>query len=127
LNARPDFRLLVHELLRFEKVGIFLLTERGHGLDSFNIETTATRLSDGGYILNTPREEAAKYQTVSYIYLSLANKPLRQVYAGIYSHFWCPQGRLSHGPFDRQRPRFWVQIFRSAHMVDTSFCIFLNR
>ncbi len=60
LDTRPDLRPLVSELLRFEKVGIFLLTERGHGLDAFNIETTATRMSDGSYILNTPREEATK-------------------------------------------------------------------
>ncbi|KAF9023324.1 acyl-CoA dehydrogenase NM domain-like protein, partial [Hymenopellis radicata] len=61
LDARPDLRPLVDELLRFEKVGLFLLTERGHGIDAFNIETTATRQSDGSYILNTPREEASKF------------------------------------------------------------------
>ena len=38
----------------------FLLSERGHGLDAFNIETTAT-LTTEGFILNTPREEASKY------------------------------------------------------------------
>ncbi|KAJ7248008.1 acyl-CoA oxidase [Mycena rebaudengoi] len=48
LDARPDLRPL-----------------RGHGLDSFNIETTATRLTDGSYILNTPREEAAKFMPAS--------------------------------------------------------------
>ncbi|KAK0459349.1 uncharacterized protein EV420DRAFT_1479333 [Desarmillaria tabescens] len=63
-NAHSDLESL--ELLRFEKVvGIFLLTERGHGLDAFNIETTATRLSDGSYILNTPREEATKFMPAS--------------------------------------------------------------
>lgn len=59
LRKRPDFKPLVDRLLRFDTVGIYLLTERGHGLDSFNIETTATKTFDG-YILNTPREEAAK-------------------------------------------------------------------
>lgn len=59
LKKRSDFRPLVDRLLRFETVGIYLLTERGHGLDAFNIETTATWTSDG-YILHTPREEAAK-------------------------------------------------------------------
>lgn len=59
LKTRPDFKPLVDRLLRFDTVGIYLLTERGHGLDSFNIETTATKTSNG-YILHTPREEAAK-------------------------------------------------------------------
>ncbi|KAJ7437603.1 acyl-CoA oxidase [Mycena latifolia] len=65
LDARPDLQGLVEELLRFDKVGLYLLTERGHGLDSFNIETTATRLPDGTYVLNTPREEAAKFMPAS--------------------------------------------------------------
>ena len=59
LKRRSDFRPLVERLLRFDTVGIYLLSERGHGLDAFNIETTATRTADG-FILNTPREEAAK-------------------------------------------------------------------
>jgi len=59
LKARPDLRPLVERLLRFETVGIYLLTERGHGLDAFNIKTTATKVH-GGYVLHTPREEAAK-------------------------------------------------------------------
>jgi hypothetical protein len=46
--------------LRFDTVGIYLLTERGHGLDAFNIETTATKTPEG-FIINTPREEACKY------------------------------------------------------------------
>jgi alkylation response protein AidB-like acyl-CoA dehydrogenase len=64
LRSRPDLRPLVQRLLRFETVGLYLLTERGHGLDSFNIETTATKTSDG-YILHTPREEAAKFMPAS--------------------------------------------------------------
>lgn len=60
LRRRPDLRPLVDRLLRFDTVGIYLLTERGHGLDAFNIETTATKV-DTGFILNTPCEEAAKY------------------------------------------------------------------
>jgi acyl-CoA oxidase len=63
LRKRPDFKPLVQRLLRFETVGLYLLTERGHGLDAFNIETTATQTHDG-YILHTPREEAAKYVSV---------------------------------------------------------------
>lgn len=63
LRKRPDLKPLVQRLLRFETVGLYLLTERGHGLDAFNIETTATQTQDG-YILHTPREEAAKYVSV---------------------------------------------------------------
>ncbi|KAF9016730.1 acyl-CoA oxidase [Hymenopellis radicata] len=64
LDGRSDLRPLVDELLRFDKVGLLLLTERGHGLDAFNIETTSTRQSDGSYILNTPREEASNDYTI---------------------------------------------------------------
>lgn len=59
LKRRPDLRGLVNRLLRFETVGIYLLTERGHGLDAFNIETTATK-TPRGFVINTPREEASK-------------------------------------------------------------------
>ncbi|KAG6833146.1 hypothetical protein H0H87_010860 [Tephrocybe sp. NHM501043] len=64
LKKRPDFKPLVDRMLRFETVGIYLLTERGHGLDAFNIETTATKTADG-YLLHTPREEAAKFMPAS--------------------------------------------------------------
>ncbi|KAF8228423.1 acyl-CoA oxidase [Tricholoma matsutake] len=64
LKQRPDLRPLVNRLLRFDTVGIYLLTERGHGLDAQNIETTAIKTNDG-YILNTPREEAAKFMPPS--------------------------------------------------------------
>jgi acyl-CoA oxidase len=59
LPIRPDIKPLVDRLMKLDEVGIYLLTERGHGLDAFNIETTATKV-DGGFILNTPREEAMK-------------------------------------------------------------------
>jgi acyl-CoA oxidase len=64
LEQRPDFAPLVDSWLRFDSVGIYLLTERGHGLDAFNIETTATKTEDG-YVLHTPREEAAKFMPAS--------------------------------------------------------------
>lgn len=70
LKQRPDLRPLVNRLLRFDTVGIYLLTERGHGLDAQNIETTAIKTNDG-YILNTPREEAAKFVFASLTLLSL--------------------------------------------------------
>ncbi|KAG7095207.1 hypothetical protein E1B28_005982 [Marasmius oreades] len=64
LHKRPDLRPLIDSLLRFDTVGIYLLTERGHGLDAFNIETTAVK-TDNGFILNTPREEATKFMPAS--------------------------------------------------------------
>ncbi|KAF9269856.1 acyl-CoA oxidase [Marasmius fiardii PR-910] len=64
INKRPDLRPLMDSLLRFNTVGIYLLTERGHGLDAFNIETTAVKTHDG-FILNTPREEATKFMPAS--------------------------------------------------------------
>lgn len=64
LKRRPDLRGLVNRLLRFETVGIYLLTERGHGLDAFNIETTATK-TPRGFVINTPREEASKFMPAS--------------------------------------------------------------
>jgi len=60
VDKRPEFKRLVDSLLRFETLGIYQLTERAHGVDSFNIETTATK-TDNGYIFHSPREEAAKY------------------------------------------------------------------
>ncbi|TFY75970.1 hypothetical protein EWM64_g8039, partial [Hericium alpestre] len=60
LDKRPDLQPLMKSLLRLDTVGVYLLSERGHGLDAFNIETTATKTPQG-FILNTPREEAAKY------------------------------------------------------------------
>ena len=65
LKHRPDLRPLVNRLLRFDTVGIYLLSERGHGLDALHIETTAIKTNDG-YILHTPREEAAKFVSVCF-------------------------------------------------------------
>jgi acyl-CoA oxidase len=40
--------------------GQFCLTELGHGLDVFNMKTTATLLDTGEFDLHTPDESAAK-------------------------------------------------------------------
>ncbi|KAH0828679.1 acyl-CoA oxidase [Lanmaoa asiatica] len=64
LDQRPDIEPLVNSLLRFDTVGLYHMTERGHGLDAFNIETTATKTSHG-FIINTPREEACKFMPAS--------------------------------------------------------------
>ena len=61
LTSRPDLAPLVDALLKGDVIGLYLLSERGHGLDALNIETTAHQQEDGSYILNTPNEEATKY------------------------------------------------------------------
>lgn len=60
VNSRPDLVPLVNALLKGDVFGLYLLTERGHGLDAINIETTAHQQADGSYVLHTPREEATK-------------------------------------------------------------------
>jgi alkylation response protein AidB-like acyl-CoA dehydrogenase len=60
LNSRPDLVPLVSALLKGDVIGLFLLSERGHGLDAINIETTAHLQADGSYVLHTPHEEATK-------------------------------------------------------------------
>ena len=60
LPSRPDLFPLVNALLKGDIIGLFLLSERGHGLDAINIETTAHQQDDGSYVLNTPTEEATK-------------------------------------------------------------------
>jgi acyl-CoA oxidase len=60
LPKRPDLAPLVNALLKGDIIGLYLLSERGHGLDAINIETTAHQQEDGSYVLNTPHEEATK-------------------------------------------------------------------
>ncbi|KAF7419419.1 hypothetical protein PC9H_002009 [Pleurotus ostreatus] len=136
LKKRPDLRRLVERLLRFETVGIYLLTERGHGLDAFNIETTATKTPDG-YILHTPREEAAKFMPAStpsfsipkvalvmarlivngndhgsrFFLVPICNK--REMYRGILSTRLPP--RSGTGPLD-----FSITSFNNVHLPDTA-------
>lgn len=74
---RPELIPLVEDLLNFRKLyvwngicrnnsdilcsGQFLMTEVGHGLDIANLETTATRLPSGEFILNSPTASSAKF------------------------------------------------------------------
>ncbi|OBZ66992.1 hypothetical protein A0H81_12978 [Grifola frondosa] len=46
---------------QYRKHGQFLMTELGHGLDIGNIETTATLLPSGEFLLNSPTPQAAKF------------------------------------------------------------------
>jgi len=55
----------VNSLLKGDVIGLYLLSERGHGLDALNIETTAHQQEDGSYVLNTPTEEATKFMPAS--------------------------------------------------------------
>ncbi|KAI9456833.1 acyl-CoA oxidase [Lactarius psammicola] len=57
LPSRPDLFPLVNSL-KGDIIGLFLLSERGHGLNAINIETTAHQQYDGSYALHTPHEEA---------------------------------------------------------------------
>lgn len=74
-------------MLTFERCvdrGQYCLTEVGHGLDAFHLETTATLLPNGDFELNTPSERAAKY--VRQHHRSLVHSPsdwrvLQQVHA----------------------------------------------
>ncbi|TFK56913.1 acyl-CoA dehydrogenase NM domain-like protein [Heliocybe sulcata] len=59
--GRPDLRRLLDDLLSYRVSGQFCLTEVGHGLDAINLETTATKLSDGRFLLRTPHEASAKF------------------------------------------------------------------
>lgn len=59
-GQRPDLLPLLKSLECFEVFGQFLLTELGHGLDARNLETTATLQPDGSFVLQTPRQAAAK-------------------------------------------------------------------
>ncbi|KAI3331466.1 putative acyl-CoA oxidase [Xylariaceae sp. AK1471] len=59
-HLRPDLAPLLEKLIRFDLCGEFMLTEVGHGLDTRNLETTATLQPDGSFDLHSPRTAAAK-------------------------------------------------------------------
>ncbi|KAJ7488118.1 acyl-CoA dehydrogenase NM domain-like protein [Mycena latifolia] len=52
---------ILKQLLSLELLGLYCLTELGHGLDAIHLETTATLLDTGGLELNTPSDAAAKF------------------------------------------------------------------
>lgn len=60
-EGREDLRQVVQDMLEFKTIGQFCLTEVGHGLDAYNLETTATLLEDGTFELNTPSSDASKF------------------------------------------------------------------
>ncbi|KAI0633863.1 acyl-CoA dehydrogenase NM domain-like protein [Trametes polyzona] len=60
-SRRPELLPIVDDLLRYRKHGQFMLTELGHGLDISNMETTATLLPSGEFVLNSPTPSSAKF------------------------------------------------------------------
>jgi hypothetical protein len=61
VKRQPHFKTLVQKLERFDVRGDFTLTELGHGLDEWNIETTATLSQDGKHFdFHSPSLDAAK-------------------------------------------------------------------
>ncbi|KAJ7497731.1 acyl-CoA dehydrogenase NM domain-like protein [Mycena latifolia] len=62
---RPEMQEWCRKILAFEVSAHYMLTEVGHGLDSQNIETTATLLEDGSFEIHTPNPRAAKYMPAS--------------------------------------------------------------
>ncbi|KAL1945615.1 hypothetical protein VTO73DRAFT_1617 [Trametes versicolor] len=60
-RQRPELVAVVEDLLQYRKHGQFMLTELGHGLDIANIETTATLLATGDFLLNSPTPTSAKF------------------------------------------------------------------
>ncbi|KAJ7497718.1 acyl-CoA dehydrogenase NM domain-like protein [Mycena latifolia] len=63
--TRPEIQELCRKILAFEVSAHYMLTEVGHGLDSQNIETTATLLKDGSFEIHTPNPRAAKFMPAS--------------------------------------------------------------
>ncbi|TFK50231.1 acyl-CoA dehydrogenase NM domain-like protein [Heliocybe sulcata] len=60
-SGRPEIRGLLEDLLSYRLTGQYCLTEVGHGLDAISLETTATQMPDGRFLLRTPHDRAAKF------------------------------------------------------------------
>ncbi|KAL4250713.1 hypothetical protein ABKN59_005494 [Abortiporus biennis] len=58
---RPELVVLCQDLMKWKKYGLYLLTEVGHGIDFANLETTATLLPDGDFVLHSPTPSAYKH------------------------------------------------------------------
>ncbi|KAF5336966.1 hypothetical protein D9611_002989 [Ephemerocybe angulata] len=65
LDKQPGLKPLIDQLLQFDIMGQFCLSEVDHGLDARNIETIVTRLPNGDLILHTPHPGASKYMPPS--------------------------------------------------------------
>ncbi|KAG2095717.1 acyl-CoA dehydrogenase NM domain-like protein [Suillus discolor] len=60
-TTRPDLVSLVEDILRWDVIGQFCLTELGRGLDIFRMRTSATLLPTGQFDLHTPSPSDAKF------------------------------------------------------------------
>ncbi|KAJ6613726.1 acyl-CoA dehydrogenase NM domain-like protein [Mycena sp. CBHHK59/15] len=60
LKEHSPIRRVMDDILAFNVLAHYCLTEVAHGLDAINIETTATALPDGSFELHTPNPGAAK-------------------------------------------------------------------
>ncbi|KAG2095719.1 acyl-CoA dehydrogenase NM domain-like protein [Suillus discolor] len=60
-TTRPDLVSLVEDILRWDVIGQFCLTELGRGLDIFRMKTSATLLPTGEFDLHTPLPSDAKF------------------------------------------------------------------
>ncbi|KIK53952.1 hypothetical protein GYMLUDRAFT_178284 [Collybiopsis luxurians FD-317 M1] len=60
LKLQPHVRQIMEEVLSFQTLAHYCLTEVGHGLDALNLETVATALPGGGFDLHSPSDAAAK-------------------------------------------------------------------
>ncbi|KAF5336296.1 hypothetical protein D9758_014488 [Tetrapyrgos nigripes] len=61
VSRQPYLKAVLDDLLQFKIIGQFCLTEIGHGLDAFHLETEATLNIDGTFTLNTPHANASKF------------------------------------------------------------------
>ncbi|KAJ7192808.1 acyl-CoA dehydrogenase NM domain-like protein [Mycena pura] len=127
---------ILKQLVSFEISGQFCLTEVGHGLDAFHLETTATLLDTGELEINTPSEAAAKFMPpttpsglpcVSVVFARLlvdgqdkGVKPIlvpihdgRKMYPGITSKVLSPRG--GSGPVEHA-----LTYFRHVRVPCTS-------
>ncbi|KAG2754410.1 acyl-CoA dehydrogenase NM domain-like protein [Suillus brevipes Sb2] len=60
-TTRPDLVSVVEDILRWNVIGQFCLTELGRGLDIFRMRTSATLLPTGEFDLHTPLPSDAKF------------------------------------------------------------------
>ncbi|KAJ7470780.1 hypothetical protein FB451DRAFT_1037557 [Mycena latifolia] len=60
VKDHPAVKLLIDDILAFNLIAQYCLSEVSQGLDTINIETTATALPGGGFELHTPHPGAAK-------------------------------------------------------------------
>jgi acyl-CoA oxidase len=59
-SRQQGVRDVLSKMERFEVNGQYCLTEIGHGLDAFSLETRADMTPEGRFMLNTPTPQAAK-------------------------------------------------------------------